>query len=108
MRYSLFAVAFLVAAVSIPASSQVADSIPKKQSRYFFSVRSSMLLCGDCDLDGNIVGQLSTVHGLRLNRTFDIALGTGITSVESAWVMPLFGNLRMNMYGKKRKKNKLF
>jgi hypothetical protein len=89
------------------AATDPLDSIPAKQHRYFFSFRTAVLPCGYCEMDGKLTGLLSTVHGVRLNKTFSVGAGLGITTAGGLWITPVFGHLKMNLLGK-NKKNKLF
>lgn len=92
-----------VATATIPS-----DSLPKKPSRYYGSIRSAVLPCRSCYQDGKVTGLVSTVHGIRLNRNFSTGVGAGLTSSGSMWIVPVFGNVRMSMYGKKTNRNSLF
>jgi hypothetical protein len=111
MKQLLIAGALLVLTTTLASATNnnPADSLPsRKSSRYYLSVRSAILPCTSCRMDGKISGLLSTVHGFKLNRTFGVGVGAGLTSAGDVWLAPVFGNLRMNMDWKKEKKNKLF
>ena len=99
----LLATSFAWASIGSPG-----DSITRKPSRYYFSVRSAILPCSTCNIDGKVIGLLSTVHGFKLNKTFGVGVGAGVTSSGNAWIVPVFGNFRMNMPVKKNRKNKMF
>ena len=106
-RQFLSVLILVLATTWASAATDPTDSIPAKQPRYFFSFRTAILPCGDCQMDGKLTGLLSTVHGVRLNNTFSVGAGLGVTTAGGLWITPVFGHLKMNMFGKK-KKNKLF
>src|SRR5688572_12652330 len=106
-RQLLLTVIMVLATTWASATADPRDSIPPKQPRYFFSFRTAVLPCGDCEMDGKLTGLLSTVHGVRLNKTFSAGAGVGITTAGGLWVTPVFGHLKMNMFGR-NKTNKMF
>jgi hypothetical protein len=100
----LTAIVLLLSAVTAECATP-ADSVPRRASRYFFSVRSGMALCKDCALDGPATAYFSTIHGVRLTPGSHLGVGIGITTAAERVVVPLFGSLNINLFGKK---NKLF
>jgi hypothetical protein len=82
-----------------------ADSIPRRDNRYFFSVRSGMALCTDCRFDGPATGYFSTIHGIRMTPGSRLGVGLGVTTAAARVIIPMFGSLSIDLLGKK---NKLF
>jgi hypothetical protein len=96
---------FLVTATLCSAQRMPADSIVKKEGRYFFSARAGMTLCGACDIDGPTTGYLNIVQGIRLTPGSRLGVGFGLMSASQRVVVPIFGHFKVDLFGKK---NKLF
>jgi hypothetical protein len=97
---AIFLFCFVAAQGATPA-----DSLIRRESRYFFSVRSGMALCADCQFDGPSTGYFSTVHGIRMTPGSRLGIGVGVTTAAERMIIPMFGSLSIDLLGKK---NKLF
>lgn len=103
-----YAILLLAATWATAANGNPPDSLIKKPSRYYLSFRSAILPCSTCEMDGKVVGLLTTVHGFKINETFGIGVGAGLTSAGNIWLVPVFGNLRINAPREAHKRNRLF
>lgn len=75
--------------------SVVADSTQKKTSNYFFVIQTGALL-GD-----KVTFSSSTIHGIKLGKRLRAGAGVGFNSYEDAQVLPLFGSMSLDLFGKK-------
>lgn len=101
MRY--VSIPILLSVCLAYAEANPGDSLVANPSRYFYSFRSGMVFCSECRMDGLASGLLSTVHGIRLNKTFAVGIGVGVTLAGNTWLAPIVGHAKMNLFGKKNK-----
>jgi hypothetical protein len=87
----------------VAAQSTSPDSIVRKQGRYYFSARSGMTLCMECDIDGPTTGYINIVQGIRLTPGSRLGIGFGLMSASQRVIMPLFGSFKFDLFGKKNK-----
>ena len=90
--------ATIAGAQNIPA-----DSVVKKEGRYYFSARSGMTLCMECEIDGPSTGYINIVQGIRLTPGSRLGIGVGLMSASQRVIMPLFGSFKFDLFGKKNK-----
>jgi hypothetical protein len=79
------------------------DSIVRKPGRYYFSARTGMTLCAECEVDGPTTGYINIVQGIRLTPGSRLGIGFGLMSASQRMILPLFGSFKFDLFGKKNK-----
>jgi len=91
---------------TVAGQRMATDSVVRKQSRYYFSARAGMTLCGECEIDGPTTGYINVVQGIRLSPGSRLGIGTGLMSASQRVIVPIFGSFKFDL-GNKRK-NRMF
>lgn len=94
-------IAIVLVLTSMAATGQT-DSLKTKPVRYAFTLNSGMLFCPSCTIESSTVGSLTTVHGIKWKR-LRVGGGLGYSSFGPIRVMPIFGSVSVNLFGKKAK-----
>lgn len=94
-------VVLLILLASNAAMASEGDSLKIKPVRYFFTLTSNVLLCGSCQTDGGALALPTTIHGIRWKK-LRVGAGVGYTALGPTRLMPYFGSVTFNLFGKKR------
>lgn len=107
MKWTFVFVIFSVVHLQAQTGS-ASDSVQRRESHYFNSIRSGMLGgCSDCAIPDRVAFSATTIHGIKVNDTWSWGIGTGFNSYSGWQVMPFFlsmaADLRMkNTYSRNK------
>jgi hypothetical protein len=78
------------------------DSIRNGRVEYYFQIQSGALVgCSNCSNGKEIGFSGSTTHGVKLGRKLRIGAGVGLDSYYEWNIVPLFGSISWDLFGKK-------
>jgi hypothetical protein len=105
MKYNCLFVFMILIIGETSAQTIPSDSVARpKLISYFFNVQSGPLVgCTDCKKVKNYSFSASTIHGLKIGEKLRAGVGLGFDTYRDWRVLPFFGSVSWDLFGKKNK-----